>query len=141
MVLGFSRGLSVFFWIVISAAGLLILINAIAFWMFAWDKWCAENHRWRIPEANLLFISLIGGSIGAITAQQWLRHKTRKEPFATLLFSIAVGQVLLLFGLLYSPTRQMFLQETIGSYRRNCLTQVLQGDTSLAQFASYWKRA
>lgn len=126
------------FWITIGAVGTLFLINALAFWMFAWDKWCAENHRWRIPETNLLFISLIGGSIGAITAQKWLRHKTRKEPFATLLFSITVGQVLLLVVLLYSPTREILLQESIGPYRRDCLDQVLQGDTSWAQFASCW---
>jgi uncharacterized membrane protein YsdA (DUF1294 family) len=42
-------------------------------------KWSAENKRRRIPEVNLLFVALIGGSAGAIAGQQVLRHKTWKE--------------------------------------------------------------
>jgi uncharacterized membrane protein YsdA (DUF1294 family) len=30
----------------------------------------------------------MGGSLGAVTAQHMLRHKTRKQPFRGLLFAI-----------------------------------------------------
>lgn len=124
-------------WMMAGAIGLLILLNCLAFWMFAWDKWCAENGRWRIPEANLLLVSLLGGSVGAITAQQWLRHKTRKEPFATTLFLIAVGHALLLFLLLYSPTRHYLIQMIAGPHRSQCLEQLLSKAT-WHQFALCW---
>lgn len=83
-----------------------IALNAAAFTMFARDKWAAENGRWRIPESNLLLIAFIGGSIGAIAGQKMLRHKTRKEPFRSILFSIAALHLAvvsyLVFKLLFS---------------------------------------
>lgn len=75
-----------------------ILVNGIAFGMFAWDKWCAENRAPRVSEGNLLFVALMGGTVGAITAQQWFRHKTRKQPFKAMLYTIAIAQAV---GLLY----------------------------------------
>lgn len=124
-------------WIVFGAIGLLIFMNCLAFWMFAWDKWCAENGRWRIPEADLLLVSLLGGSVGAIAAQQWLRHKTRKEPFATILFAIGIGHGLLLFVIAYSPTRYYLLREIAGPHRSRCLEHLLGNDT-FHEFASCW---
>ena len=50
------------------AIAVLLVVNSLAFWMFYWDKWCAENDHWRISEAGLLLVALIGGSAGAITA-------------------------------------------------------------------------
>jgi uncharacterized membrane protein YsdA (DUF1294 family) len=41
-------------------------------------------------------LALIGGTPGAIAAQQLVRHKTRKEPFRSLLWGIAAAQGLLL---------------------------------------------
>nr|KZA97508.1 hypothetical protein A4A59_04610 [Rhizobium leguminosarum] len=39
---------------------------------------------------SLLFLALIGGSLGAVAAQQLLRHKTRKEPFRSILAAILI---------------------------------------------------
>ena len=47
----------------------------------------------RIPESTLLMLAAAGGSIGAISAQQRLRHKTRKQPFANRLLIIAGLQI------------------------------------------------
>ena len=41
-------------------------------------------------------LAVIGGTSGAIAGQQILRHKTRKEPFRTLLWLIAGAQAVLL---------------------------------------------
>jgi uncharacterized membrane protein YsdA (DUF1294 family) len=51
---------------------------------------------WRTPEATLLLLAALGGAAGAMAGQQVLRHKTRKEPFRTLLWLIAVAQATLL---------------------------------------------
>lgn len=71
----------------------LAAINLIAFTAMAADKQWAIDNRPRIPERVLLTLALAGGSPGAVAAQQWLRHKTRKEPFRTVLWAIAVAQV------------------------------------------------
>ena len=64
----------------------LLSINVIAFLTFGWDKLCAVRNWWRVPEANLLLLALLGGAIGAIVGQQVFRHKTRKEPFRSSLY-------------------------------------------------------
>lgn len=73
---------------------LLIILNMTAFVLFYYDKHAAQDQLWRISEGTLLLVALIGGSVGAILGQQLMRHKTRKEPFRTMLFSIPVLQIL-----------------------------------------------
>ena len=73
----------------------LVAINAFSFGAFAMDKAAAESGRWRIKESTLLFLALAGGSLGALSAQQVLRHKTRKQPFRSILIGIAVLHVTL----------------------------------------------
>jgi uncharacterized membrane protein YsdA (DUF1294 family) len=67
----------------------LALINAVTFAAFALDKAAAESSRRRTPERTLLLLAGIGGSLGALLAQQVLRHKTRKQPFRAILIAIA----------------------------------------------------
>ncbi|WP_037080417.1 DUF1294 domain-containing protein [Neorhizobium vignae] len=67
---------------------LYLLLNVIAFCVYWWDKQAAIDGTWRISERTLLGVAFIGGSLGAVTAQQMLRHKTRKQPFRTLLMII-----------------------------------------------------
>jgi uncharacterized membrane protein YsdA (DUF1294 family) len=76
----------------------LAVINAAAFAAFASDKRRAIRGASRIPEATLLRLAVLGGTSGAIAAQQLLRHKTRKEPFRTQLWLIAAAQTLLLLA-------------------------------------------
>jgi uncharacterized membrane protein YsdA (DUF1294 family) len=86
-----------------SALALLLIIaaaaiNLAAFTAMAVDKQAAIDDRRRIPERTLLQLALIGGAAGAVAAQQMLRHKTRKEPFRTLLWGIGVVQVVLVWA-------------------------------------------
>ena len=74
----------------------LCLINLATLGAFAWDKHCARNGMWRVPERTLLSMAFFGGTIGAVVAQHSLRHKTRKEPFRTHLHMIAGLQVVAL---------------------------------------------
>ena len=55
----------------------LAVINIAAFIMYGIDKKRAAAGRWRISEATLLGIALIGGSVGALVGMRCFRHKTR----------------------------------------------------------------
>ena len=60
------------------------VINVVTFVAFAWDKHVAANgndFNRRFPEALLLGLSLIGGSVGGLLAMYIVRHKTRKWYF------------------------------------------------------------
>ena len=59
----------------------LIVVNVIAFAMYGADKQKAIRKQWRIPEAYLLAVAAIGGSVGAILGMQFFHHKTRKWKF------------------------------------------------------------
>lgn len=65
-----------------------VAINLACFAAFAWDKSCARRGKRRVRERTLLILAGLGGSIGALVAQNRLRHKTRKQPFRSRLFQI-----------------------------------------------------
>ncbi|HWW56737.1 MAG TPA: DUF1294 domain-containing protein [Sphingopyxis sp.] len=61
----------------------LIAANLIAFALMILDKQVAENGGHRISESTLLGWAFMGGAIGTFAASRLIRHKTRKQPFAT----------------------------------------------------------
>lgn len=76
----------------------LAVLQAAVFCLFWFDKIQARNGDWRVRERTLLLAALFGG-IGAWFAQHLLRHKTRKEPFRTLLgAAVAVHLILVAAG-------------------------------------------
>jgi uncharacterized membrane protein YsdA (DUF1294 family) len=54
----------------------LIVINIVTFLVYGIDKWKAKQGSWRISEATLLILAVIGGSIGALLGMKVWRHKT-----------------------------------------------------------------
>lgn len=73
----------------------LVLINAAAFILMLADKQKARKNRWRIPEATLMGVALLGGSIGAIIGMYAVRHKTKHLKFSVGLPVILAIQVIL----------------------------------------------
>jgi len=59
----------------------LLVINIVTFFVYAIDKSKSINHKWRVPEYVLLWLAILGGSIGALTAMKLFRHKTRHVKF------------------------------------------------------------
>ena len=62
----------------------LIIINVIEFIIMGLDKLLAIKHKYRIPEFTLLFLSAIGGSIGAVIGMFFFHHKSKKFKFKIL---------------------------------------------------------
>lgn len=79
----------------------LEIINLLAFIVMGIDKAKAKADRWRIPEATLMGLAVLGGSIGAIAGMYLFRHKTRKPKFKYGLPVILVFQVLFFLGLIW----------------------------------------
>ncbi len=56
----------------------LVIINIVAFCMYGLDKSAAIKQKERIPNKVLLFMAVIGGSVGALAGMYTFRHKTKK---------------------------------------------------------------
>ena len=67
---------------VFSLYAVMSLLTFFAYWK---DKAAAQAGRWRTPESTLHVLALMGGWPGALLAQQWLRHKSSKRAFRTVL--------------------------------------------------------
>lgn len=59
----------------------LTVVNAVAFIVYGIDKYRARNAKWRIPEATLLMLAVVGGSVGAWLGMKAWHHKTRHRKF------------------------------------------------------------
>jgi len=96
-------------WLVI---GWYVALGFITYAMYAKDKASAKNGDWRTPESTLHLLSALGGWVGAMVAQTYLRHKSQKTEFrmtyyltviinmAGLLFILSGGDLSFLRGLL-----------------------------------------
>lgn len=58
-----------------------VIINLLAFCMYGIDKQKAVRGKWRIPEKTLLFLAVIGGSVGAFFGIRLFHHKTKHPKF------------------------------------------------------------
>ncbi|MGI6243532.1 MAG: DUF1294 domain-containing protein [Prevotella sp.] len=59
----------------------LTVINIITLMAYIIDKCKANRHAWRIPEATLLGLAIIGGSVGALIGIFIIRHKSQHIKF------------------------------------------------------------
>lgn len=77
----------------------LTVVNAVTFIVYGIDKYRARNAKWRIPEATLLMLAVVGGSVGAWLGMKAWHHKTRHMKFrygvqVILLLQIVVATLL-----------------------------------------------
>ncbi|MGM0585286.1 MAG: DUF1294 domain-containing protein [Pseudomonadota bacterium] len=96
-------------------APLLLAASLLTYAAFAADKRRAVAGQRRIREGTLLWLALLGGWPGAKLAQRRLRHKTRKQPFGTLLNVMAAVNVAVIAVLAAAPQGERLvarMQET-----------------------------
>ena len=74
----------------------LIVINVVTFLVYGIDKWKAKQSKWRIPEATLLLLAVIGGSVGAWLGMKTWHHKTMHKKFKYGLPLILLAQIALI---------------------------------------------
>ena len=78
----------------------LLIVNAAGFFSMLADKLYAKKKLWRIPEATLLLIAAIGGSLGSLIGMYAVRHKTKHPKFTVGIPVILIGQIILGFRIL-----------------------------------------
>ena len=73
----------------------LIAINVVTFVAFGYDKAVAPKGATRVPEAILLALTLLGGSVGAVIARPLFRHKTQKVSFRLIFWPCVIMSIAL----------------------------------------------
>lgn len=89
----------------VSYGGLIALgvafMTLLTFIAFGLDKWKARHKRWRTPEATLLWLAVLGGSVGALLGMRVWHHKTQHKKFTIGVPLILLAQVALAVWALY----------------------------------------
>ena len=80
--------------------GYLLAVNIATVFLYGIDKYKAKKGRWRISEATLLVMAVIGGSIGAWAGMRLWHHKTMHKKFKYGIPIIIILQVALAVYLL-----------------------------------------
>jgi uncharacterized membrane protein YsdA (DUF1294 family) len=70
-------------------------ISFLTFLAYRADKRRAELNEWRISERTLHLLELLGGWPGAFVAQRYFRHKTAKDSYQFVFWSIVIFHQLL----------------------------------------------
>ena len=80
--------------------GYLLAVNITSFLLYGIDKYKAKKGKWRVSEATLLMMAVIGGSIGAWAGMRLWHHKTMHKKFKYSIPVIIILQVALAVYLL-----------------------------------------
>ena len=77
--------------------------------MMGIDKKKAKKRSFRIPEASLFIIAVIGGSLGSIAGMYFFKHKTRHWYFVYGMPAILVLHIILALVLYFMPLQFLTL--------------------------------
>ena len=81
----------------------LAAINIVAFFLYGIDKWKARHDKWRVTEARLIAVALLGGSVGALLGMKVWHHKTQHKKFSfglPFILILQIAAVVIIFHLL-----------------------------------------
>lgn len=89
-----------------------IFFSFLAFFTYKFDKDAAEYNQRRIPEKRLHLLSLLGGWPGALLAQRFFHHKSKKVSFQAIFWATVTFNTvaLLLFTNPVNTVVRHFLQ-------------------------------
>ena len=82
--------------IVILVVVALVVLNVISFGLMAYDKRCARQGKWRVPERWLFLTTACFGGLGGVLGMKLLRHKTRHWYFKAFFPTLLIIQIALL---------------------------------------------
>jgi uncharacterized membrane protein YsdA (DUF1294 family) len=109
----------------VCSIGYMMFACGLTYALFGIDKQRAVLGDQRIPEVSLLTLAALGGWPGAKLAQARFHHKTRAQPFGTILNLIAAGQVVVLVAQMIPVATAA---EWAGTVRASALEQFAAND-------------
>ena len=77
----------------------LAVINLVTFFLYGIDKWKAKRSKWRVSEAVLIWMAVLGGSVGAWLGMKVWHHKTQHAKFkygVPLILMAQIGLIVIL---------------------------------------------
>jgi len=77
-----------------------MIINLIGFFIMYIDKKKAIKNAYRIPEKNLFFICVIGGSLGILLGMYRFHHKTKHNKFVYGVPILLVVNIIIIFNII-----------------------------------------
>ena len=87
----------------------LAAVNLFGLIIMGVDKSRAKRRKWRIPEATLFLVAIIGGSIGSIAGMYLFRHKTKHWYFMVGMPVILGLQIIAALIMYFAPINLIFL--------------------------------
>ena len=79
--------------IIILSLPLLAVMNLLSFILMAYDKRCARQGKWRVPEKTLFLATACFGGLGGVLGMQLLRHKTKHWYFKVFFPVLLILQI------------------------------------------------
>ena len=76
-------------------------MNALAFFLFGFDKWRAGRGGRRVRESTLLLVTWLCGCVGAEIGARVFRHKTKKASYRWRALLVTVANPLWLLVWIY----------------------------------------
>lgn len=73
----------------------LLIINASGLVLMLADKRKAKKKHWRSPEATLMGVAALGGSLGCLIGMYTVRHKTKHPKFVFGIPVLLILQIVL----------------------------------------------
>ncbi len=86
----------------------ILAVNLLGFFLMGIDKQKARKRAFRIPEATLFTVAIIGGSLGSIIGMHLFRHKTRHWYFLFGMPAILLIQIIFVLFLKFGPIDVLF---------------------------------
>jgi len=77
-------------------AAVYVGASLLTFFVYAQDKAAAQRNALRTRESTLHLLALVGGWPGALCAQQFLRHKSRKSEFRIVFWATVILNTIVL---------------------------------------------
>ncbi len=86
-----------------------IAVNILGFALMGIDKRRARKNAFRIPEATLFAVAIIGGSLGSTIGMHVFRHKTKHWYFLFGMPIILIAQIVIFVLLYFGPIDFKFM--------------------------------
>ena len=114
--------------LILAVFAVYVVINAIVFAMYAWDKHKAKTDKWRTKESTLLLGALFG-PWGAAIGMKVAHHKTQKTKFKLVYVFLVLHIILIAYLATAAPAKGYI--EYSGTAPANMIPGTLYGNITV----------